>query len=58
MVYTSVYQVSLFVNQVRGTDTIYQFLLPEAVYKLVVSVSMNSYHGTSVYQVSLLEDQP
>ena len=29
--------------------------MPEAVY---CSVLVNSYHGTSVYQVSLLEDQP
>ena len=27
------------------------------VYKLVMFVLMNSHHGTSVYQVSLLEDQ-
>ena len=26
------------------------------VYKLVISVLMNSYHGKLVYQVSLLED--
>ena len=25
---------------------------------LVISVSMNSHHGTSVYQISLLEDPP
>ena len=46
-------------KEVRGTKTpftsFYCLRLFVVVYKLVISVPMNSYHGTSVYQVSLLE---
>ena len=30
------------------------YILPIVVYKLVIFVLVNSYHGTSVYQVSFL----
>ena len=46
-------------KQVIGTITFHKFFclrLFVVVYKLVISVLMNSYHGTSVYEVSLLED--
>ena len=52
------YKVSLLEEhkQVMGETTLNCLRLFVVVYELVISASMNSYHGKSVNQVLLLED--
>ena len=56
---TKVHKCTKFHKQVIGTNIIYKFIMPEVVCCCLQTcnfVLMNSYHGTSVCQLSLSED--
>ena len=55
VIYRHNHRSQVFLFYLYFYSQVYLFVV---VYKLVISVSMYSHHGKSVYQVSLLEDQP